>query len=91
MYLPADHKCAIRQGFAASLLLTSLFFLNFWWNFLAQMSRECGLGAYIEGGPCRPGGGATPVAPCLGDRGPVALPMGDRGIFLKFPRMALYF
>ena len=29
MYLPADHKCAIRQGFAASLLLTPLFFLDF--------------------------------------------------------------
>ena len=85
------------------------------------------VGAYIEGGPCRPGeatgplspvGGATPlpppplpspaprplgelfvnfllqnrpVAPCLGDRGPVALPMGDRGSFLKFLGTAIYF
>ena len=32
-----------------------------------------------------------PVAPCLGDRGPVALPMGDRGSFLKFLGTAIYF
>ena len=31
------------------------------------------------------------VAPCLGDRGAVALPMGDRGPFSQFPGTAIYF
>src|SRR6185503_9908199 len=59
MYLPSDHKCAIRQGFAAFLLLTPLFFfLDFWWNFRAQMRREGeGWGFYKGGDPGRPGGG----------------------------------
>ena len=70
MYLPADHKCAIRQGFAAFLLLAPLFFLDFWWNFRAQMSRE-GEGWILYRGltpVARGGRQAPPVARGGGDR-----------------------
>ena len=80
MYLPADHKCAIRQGFAASLLLTHIFFfLDFWWNFWAQMRREWGSMAYIGGRAGRPmGGGGATGPPCRPWVGPQSPGGGDR-------------
>ena len=48
----------------------SLFFLDFWRNFWAQMRRECGWVAYIEGGPCRPRGGDRPPLSPIGGRPP---------------------
>jgi len=106
MFLPADHKCAIRQGFAASLLLTPIFFLDFWWNFRAQMRRECGSKAYpvARRAPLSPGEGDRPPAPArprpgtylqIGRKklqtGHVAPWVGDRGIFLKFFETDIYF
>ena len=64
MYLPADHKCAIRQDFATSLLLTPLFFSDFLVEFLGSNEEEMGQNAYIGGKTRSPRGGATgPPAP----------------------------
>src|SRR5438105_4109331 len=67
--LPADHRSTIRQSFAASLLLTSLFFF---WNFL--VANEPSRGAFC----LYRGEGA--VANCLGDRPPVTKAVGDRSL-----------
>ena len=107
MYLPTDHKCAIRQGFAASLLLTPLlFFLNFWWNVWSQMRRECGSRAYIGGQSRSPEGGGrqaplAPTRPLSGtylqirrkklQTGPVAAWACDRGIVSKIFETQIYF
>ena len=59
---------------------SSLFFLDFWWNFRAQMRREGeGWGFYKGGDPGRPRGGgrqAPPVARRGGATGPPAATVG---------------
>src|SRR6266508_3554612 len=77
--LPENYRSRIQQGFAASLLLTSLLF--FW---ILVASNE----------PARGGGGLIwglgPVAQALGGRGPAAQPVGGRSPPLppgfEFPR-----
>ena len=85
MYLPSDHKCAIRQGFAASLLLTPLFFSEFFVEFLG--SNEEGMGVeclYRGASPGRPKEGATgPLSrlwarPTGRPRGGACRPLGGR-------------
>ena len=73
MYLSADHKCAIRQGFAVSLLLTPLFFSEFLVKFLGSNEKEIGVkGLYRGGTPGRPrGGDRPPLSPGGGDRLPL--------------------
>src|SRR5438105_4919172 len=74
--LPADHRSTIRQGFAASLLLTSLLFF---WNFLAV--NELSRGAFfLYRGGLSPTALVTgpPVAKSVGDRGPIVKEVGDR-------------
>ena len=68
--LPVDQEYAIRQSFAAFLLLTPLFFSEF------LGSNDKG-----NGGEWWPGfkiGGRDPVAPPNGRQTPVAHPRGDR-------------
>ena len=48
---PSPHPSLFFRIFGGS---SSLFFLDFWWNFWAQMRRECGWGAYIEEGTLSP-------------------------------------
>src|SRR6185436_19458100 len=68
---------------------SSLFFLDFWWNFRAQMRRE-GEGWSLGGTPGRPRGGGDrpPVAPRAQRRppvgwatGPCRPPNGRQGLF----------
>ena len=63
MYLHADHKCAILQGFAASLHLTPLFFSGFLVEFFG--SNEEGMRGKVlyRGGILSPVGGDAPPAP----------------------------
>ena len=94
MYLPADHKCAIRQGFVVSLLLTPLFFSGFLVEFLGSNEEGMWVKAlYRAGGPCRPRGGRSaplPPSPRAAlpkdlfvkknlPKGPIAPCLGDRG------------
>ena len=85
MYLPADHKCAIRQGFATSLLLTPLFFSRFLVEFLGSNEKGMGVeGLYRGASPGRPGVG--PCRPWEGRQaplsrlwaGPIGRPRGGR-------------
>ena len=62
MYLPTDHKSAIRQDFAASLLLTPLFFSRFLVEFLGSNEEGMGVEGLYRGG--------DPVARLGGDRPP---------------------
>ena len=58
--LPADHKCGIRQSFAAFLLLTHLFFPEFLGSNDNGMTARAGGTLSPLGwatGPCRPLGG----------------------------------
>jgi len=67
-------------GLRRLLLLTPLFFLDFWWNFRAQMRREWGVGSLYKGGrqaplprpwagpSGRPRGGDSPPCRPLGGR-----------------------
>ena len=57
MYLPADHKCAIRQGFAVFLLITPLFFSGLLVEFLGSNAEGMGSRAYIWGQSRSPEGG----------------------------------
>ena len=68
MYLPTDHKSAIRQDFAASLLLTPLFFSRFLVEFLGSNEKRMGVKGLYRG--------QEPVARWgAGDRPPVS-PVG---------------
>ena len=70
------HRCAIRQGFAASLLITPLFFSRFLVEFLASNEEGMGSRAYIGGQSRLPeGGDRPPCRPRGGDRAPVS-PVG---------------
>src|SRR6185295_14058820 len=89
-----------ESGRASPLSFSSLlsFFLDFWWNFRAQMRREGeGWGFYKGGDPGRPRGGGR-QAPCRdcgpgpvaiargpGDR-PLSPPQRATGVFFFFPR-----
>jgi hypothetical protein len=65
--LPIDHKCEIRQSFAAFLLLTPLFFPEF----LGSNDKGMAARAYIEGrDPVAPGVGDRPVSPVGGRQAP---------------------
>jgi hypothetical protein len=37
--IPADHRCALRQGFAAFLLLTPIFFFFYFFGILENRMR----------------------------------------------------
>src|SRR6266498_2151081 len=63
--LPADRRSRIWQGFAASLLLTPLFFSGF---FGLQISSKGGGASLYRGGSCRPLLGRQ--APVAGDLSP---------------------
>ena len=61
MYLPTDHKSAIRQDFAASLLLTPLFFSRFLVEFLSSNKKRMGVEWLYRGArPGRPRGATGP-------------------------------
>src|SRR6185312_3896830 len=83
MYLPTDHKCAIRQDFAASLLLTPLFFSGFLVEFLASNEEEMRGEALYRGGTLSPGRGRQ--APCrpLGRGPPPRAPRPPPGTCLR--------
>ena len=75
LYLPAD-PAKNRQSFAASLLLSSLFFSGFFWNL--QGSNElprAGESLYRLGGP-----GATPLAPGPICKKKLQMGPGTRGV-----------
>jgi len=94
MYLPTDHKSAIRQDFAASLLLTPLFFSRFLVEFLGSNEEGMGSRAYIggqsrspEGGGLSPPGfarGWGPQSPEGGDRPPLPPRALGQGSLCKF-------
>ena len=62
--IPADHKCVIWQGFAASLLLTPLFFSGFLVEFFGSNEEGTRGKTLYRGGTLSSGGEATsPPAP----------------------------
>ena len=62
--LPVDQEYAIRQSFAAFLLLTPLFFSKFLVQFLSSNEKGMEARAYIGWEtPCHPWGGATGPPP----------------------------
>ena len=65
MEVPVDHKCAIRQSFAAFLLLTPLFFSEFLVQFLGLNEKGMETRTYIgwETPVTREGGRATGPLP----------------------------
>ena len=68
------HRCAIRQGFAASLLITPLFFSRFLVEFLASNEEGMGSRAYIGGQSRSPEGGRATGPPCRPWVGPPSCP-----------------
>ena len=60
MYLPADHKCAIRQGFVVSLLITPLFFSRFLVKFLGSNKKGMRVKGLYRGQSRSPEGGDRP-------------------------------
>src|SRR6266540_7111486 len=92
--LPADRTSRIRQGFTASLLLTSLLF--FWILVVANEPKGVGEALYRGGGACRQlAGRQAPGSPglrctfCI--EPPVARVLGDRMVFLQFLQTGWYF
>ena len=68
----------LTQGFAASLLLTPLFFSGFLVEFSGSNEKGRGVGAYIGGYPGRPWGGGRQAPLPRPWAGPSGRPRGGR-------------